>query len=85
MAELVYISCGLLSLACAAMLIRGYRSSRARLLLWSSVCFVALSVNNVLLFLDRVVYPTIDFSLPRSLAALVGLALLVYALVWETV
>ena len=34
MATLVYALCALTSLACAVLLLRGYLSSRARLLLW---------------------------------------------------
>lgn len=84
MAEVVYLIAAALSALCAAMLLRGYLRSRYKLLLWSSLCFVGLSVNNVILFLDLVVIgPRVDLSLPRSLSALVGLGLLIYALVWE--
>ncbi len=89
MAEAVYILCALTSLACAIMLARGYRQSHARFLLWSSFCFVALAANNVLLFLDKVVFPdiagfwNISFAVWRSAAALIGLALLIYGLIWD--
>ena len=59
MAEAVYILCALTSLACAAMLLRGYARSRARFLLWSGLCFVGLTINNVLLFVDKVVFPEV--------------------------
>ena len=63
MAEVVYILCALTSLACAVLLIRGYRRSRSRLLLWSCLGFVALAANNVLLFVDLVVVPhALEFS-----------------------
>ena len=39
MATLVYALCALTSLACAVLLLRGYASSRVRLLLWSGLCF----------------------------------------------
>jgi len=90
MAEAVYILCALTSLACAALLMRGYRRSRARLLFWSSLCFVFLFVNNVLLFVDKVVLPEVDdmlgvpFAIWRGSAALVGLLLLVVGLVWDS-
>ena len=41
-----------------ALLFRGYARTGARLLFWSGLCFVGLSVNNVLLFFDFVVFPT---------------------------
>jgi hypothetical protein len=84
MATLVYSLCALTSLACAALLLRGYRASRARLLLWSGLCFAGLAANNVLLLIDKRVVPTLDLSLWRSLPALAGVALLLYGLVWET-
>ena len=55
MAETVYALCALTSLACAALLLRGYVRSRVRLLLWSGLCFAFLFLNNVLLFVDKVV------------------------------
>jgi hypothetical protein len=84
MATLVYSLCALTSLACAVLLLRGYAASRARLLLWSGLCFAGLAANNVLLLIDKRVVPTLDLSLWRSLPALAGVALLLYGLVWET-
>jgi hypothetical protein len=89
MAEAVYALCAITSLACAAMLLRGYLRSRARLLLWSSLCFVFLFLNNVLLFVDKVLLPERDdmlgvsFAVWRSSVALVGIGLLLIGLVWE--
>ena len=84
MATLVYALCALTSLACAVLLLRGYASSRARLLLWSGLCFAGLAANNVLLLIDKSVAPAVDLSLWRTLPALAGVALLLYGLVWET-
>ena len=89
MAATVYILCALTSLACAVMLWRGFAQSRARFLMWSSLCFALLAVNNVLLFADKVVFPETDsvlgvsFPIWRSAAALIGLALLIYGLIWD--
>lgn len=85
-AEAVYVLCAATALACAVLLARGYRRSRARFLLWSSLCFLALALNNVLLFVDKVVYAEIvmpNLALARTGTALVGLALLVYGLIWD--
>jgi hypothetical protein len=84
MATLVYALCALTSLACAVLLLRGYASSRVRLLLWSGLCFCGLALNNILLLIDKRVVPTMDLSMWRSLPALAGVALLLYGLVWET-
>lgn len=84
MASLVYGLCAITSLICAALLGRGYLRSKARLLLWSTLCFVMLTVNNFLLVIDRVVLvDEIDLYRLRLVTALVALALLVYGLVWD--
>lgn len=83
MATLVFALCALTSLVCMLLLIRGWLQSRARLLLWASLCFAGLALNNVLLFVDLRVVPTVDLSVWRSLPALVGLMVLVYGLVWD--
>lgn len=79
---LVYILCALTSFLCAVLLWRGYRRSGARLLWWSAWCFVGLTLNNVLLVADMAI-PQIDLSLIRTLPALLGVALLIFGLVWE--
>ena len=86
MAEAVYVLCALTSAACAALLLRGYRRSGHRLLFWSGLCFVALFFNNLFLVLDKVIYPgpQVDFSLVRTLFALLGVGTLLYGLIWES-
>jgi hypothetical protein len=83
MALFVYLLCALTSAACAALLWRGYRRSRARLLLWSALCFAGFFLNNALLIVDVHFVPATDLSLWRSLPAAAGLALLLYGLVWD--
>jgi len=83
MAETVYILCGLTSLACAVLLLRGYGQSKSRLLLWSGLCFLGLTANNVFLFLDKVVFPNIDFSLWRTSSALIAVLLLLWGMIWD--
>lgn len=84
MAEVVYVLCALTSTLCAILLLRSYVRSRTRLLLWSSLCFVGLALNNALLFVDLIVVPSIDLSLARNLTALVALILLIFGLVWDS-
>lgn len=83
MAELVYISCALASLLCAILLIRSYLANRTPLLLWSSLCFVGLALNNAFLLVDVVITPSVDLSLYRSLLALAALLLLLFGLIWH--
>lgn len=79
----VYLLCAATALACCLLLLRGYWRSRARLLLWCGLCFLALTVENVVLFLDIVVFTETDLSAFHLSAALVGVALLLYGLIWE--
>ena len=79
----LYLLAILSSLACTALLFRAYAQQRLRLLLWSSLCFVGLSISNILLFVDMVVFPTIDLRPARLIAALVGLLFLLYGFIWE--
>jgi hypothetical protein len=82
---ILYLLAVLTCLACTVLLFRGYRASRQRLLLWSALCFVFLSLNNLLLFFDLVVFPTeVDLRLYRLAAALVGLAFLIYGFIFES-
>jgi hypothetical protein len=84
MATFVYALCALASVLCAALLMRGYRHSRQRLLLWAGLCFCGLALNNVLLFVDMRMVPEVDLSVWRTLPALAGVLLLIYGLVWES-
>lgn len=83
MAEVVYILCALTSLTCAALLLRSYARNRARLLLWSGLCFSGFALNNILLFIDVSMWPDTDLSIVRALPALIGLLFLLYGLVWD--
>ena len=83
MAETVYILCFLASTACAGLLLRGYRQSRTQFLLWGGLCFVGLAANNLLLFLDMVIFTHSDLSLWRNSSALIAISLLLYGLVFD--
>jgi len=84
MGEAIYALCAATSVACAALLMRSFVRTRARILLWSSLCFAGLAVNNALLVVDLVFLPHVDLSTERGVAALAGLAPLVFGLIWES-
>lgn len=74
----------LTSAACMWFLFRAYAATRLRLLLWSGLCFVFLTVNNVLLFFDVVVFPVeVDLRPYRLAAALIAVGFLLYGFIWE--
>ena len=80
----VYGLCVLTSAGCAALLLRGYARNRFPLLLWSGLCFVGLTLNNLLVFIDVQITPLIDLSTWRTIPALIGVLLLLYGMIWET-
>jgi Family of unknown function (DUF5985) len=81
---LLFLLAALTSFGCMVLLLRGYARTGVRLLLWSGLCFIFLTTNNVLLFVDAVVWPTqVDLRIYRLGAALAGVACLLYAFIWE--
>jgi hypothetical protein len=82
-AEAVYLLCALTSAACACLLFRAYLANRTPLSFWSSVAFLGLTLNNVLLFVDLVMVPTSDLTELRHGIALAAMFLLNWALVWD--
>jgi hypothetical protein len=81
---LLFSLAALTSFACMVLLFRGYARTGVRLLLWSGLCFIFLTANNVLLFFDLIVWPTqFDLRPYRLVAALAGIACLLYAFIWE--
>ncbi len=84
MASVIYTLCALTALACAILLLRGYLANRAPLLFWSGLCFLGLTLNNVLVVIDLVIFPTgIDLRLARALAGLASMTLLLYGLIFQ--
>ena len=81
---LVYILCTITSLLCAGMLFRGYRRSGFRLLLWSSLCFVGLTIENIMLYVDLHVIKDVSLVVWRKLPGLMGVGLLLYGVIWES-
>lgn len=81
---LLFLFAALTSFCCMVLLLRSYARTGVRLLLWSGLCFIFLTTNNVLLFVDAVVWPTqVDLRIYRLGAALAGVACLLYAFIWE--
>ncbi len=79
----VYLLCFLTSFAAMVLLYRSYLQHETRLLLWSALAFVALAVNNLLLFVDIVVLPSVNLLPLRYLSALIAVGLMLYGFVWE--
>jgi len=84
MSGIVYGLCALTALVCAWLLLLAWWRSRYRLLLWSSLCFIGLTLNNLLLVFDKLIFPEIDLSLWRYGTAMVSLVVLLFGMIWET-
>lgn len=83
MRSVVYILNALTFATCGVLLLRGYWRGRQRLLLWSGLCFTGLSISNLLIFVDLVVFPETDLYVLRLGSATVSMLLLMWGLIWE--
>ena len=79
----VYLLCFLTSAACALLLARNFRRTRARLLMWSALCFLLLAANNFVVVLDLLVLPEADFRLFRLLLSLAAVSVLLFGFIWD--
>jgi hypothetical protein len=82
-AAAVYLLGMFVALACGVLLARGYRRSRQRLLLWSSICFCGLALSGALLFVDLTLVAT-DLHLVRRAVTAISLLVLLYGLVLDS-
>lgn len=83
-AVIIYGLCALTAFLCACLLLLAYFRSHYKLLLWGGLCFVGLTMNNVLVIADELIFPTIELSTWRLTAALTGMTVLLYGLIWDT-
>lgn len=83
MEGMVYLLCAATTLACSALLYRGYRRSRARLLLWSSICFALITLENALLFVDLITIPSVSLAVWRMTLALLAIMVLLIGMIWD--
>lgn len=80
---LLYLMAVLTCFACTILLGRSYLQTHLRLLLWSTLCFVGLTISNVLLFFDLMIFTELDLRPWRLTFALAGLLFLLYGFIWE--
>lgn len=80
---IVYALCLATSAACAWLLGRTWRRTRAKLLFWSALCFALLAINNLFVILDLLVIPGLDLRLTRLGLSLAAVAVLLYGFIWK--
>lgn len=83
MSAALYILTIITTLVCSILLLRAYFRVRNRLLLWSGLCFVGLTVENLLVLADMVLFPAVDLYTYRLASAALSITLLFFGLVWE--
>jgi hypothetical protein len=84
MAAAVYVVGILVTALCALLLLQAYGRVGQKLLLWSGLCFVGLTISNVLLFIDLVVWLDASLYSWRLSSSALAMLLLLYGLVWES-
>jgi hypothetical protein len=62
----IYTLCAMTAALCTYLLMQAYRRGGYRLLLWSGLCFAGLTLNNLLLVVDKVVIPDGDLTFWRT-------------------
>jgi len=80
----IFSLCLVTSATCAFLLLRQYRYVRTKLLFWSALCFLALTINNALVVADLLILPDdVSLLIYRHLASLTAVAVLLYGFIWE--
>jgi len=63
---------------------RRFRRTGSRLLLWSAICFCLLACNNLLVIIDILILPMVDFGVVRLLFSLAATAVLLFGFIWNS-
>ena len=81
---MVYGLCLAASGLCAGLLIRAWYRVRSRLLFWTALSFVFLTLNNLALVADMVVFPGVYLWPLRFIPAFVAVCILLFGFIWES-
>jgi hypothetical protein len=80
---LVYLLCFVTSVICALLLGRTYVRTRARMLLWSAICFTLLALANLLVVFDLLVFVDYDLRPTRLWVSLAAVGVLLFGFIWD--
>jgi hypothetical protein len=84
MATIIYGLCAVTSALCASLLLHAYGRTAYRLLFWSGLFFAVATLNNIMLMVDKLIFPVeIDLTIPRYLVALAALGCLFKGLIFD--
>jgi hypothetical protein len=84
MVGMIYLLCALTAMLCSWLLLRAYRTSGYKLLLWGGLCFAGFTLNNLLLIVDKFLMLYVDLSSWRLILALASVMVLLYGLIWDS-
>ena len=84
MTTALYILTCITTLLCAILLLRAFVQVRKRLLFWSGLCFVGLTISNIFVVADFVLFPNVDFYTYRLGSKAISMACILYGLLWES-
>ena len=79
----IYVLCMCASAVCAVLLARTYGRTRSRLLLWTAISFGLLTINNMFLVLDMLVFRQVDLWPARAITFQAAMLVLLYGFIWE--
>lgn len=83
MSAALYIATILTTLFCTVLLLRAWLRVRNPLLLWSGLCFAGLTIDNILVLGDMLLFPNTDLYTWRLVSAGLSVSLLLFGLIWE--
>jgi hypothetical protein len=84
MTPALYILTCVTTLFCAVLLLRGFKRVRKRLLLWSGLCFLGLTLANAFVIADLILFPSMDLYTYRLGSTAVSMVLILYGLIGES-
>lgn len=84
MTAALYILTCITTLLCAALLLRAFVNARKRLLLWSGLCFVGLTISNLFVVADLLLFPNVDLYTYRLGSTAVSMTFILFGLIWES-
>ena len=82
-AEAIYLLCALTSMVACALLLRSYMQRRTPLLLWSCIGFFGLAINNVLVYVDLVLFVGVNLTAIRTVAGAMAMVVMLWGFIWE--
>ena len=83
MSAALYFLTILTTLFCSVLLLRAWMRARNGLLLLSGLCFAGLTLDNILVLADMVLFPSVDLYSWRLASVAISVSLLLFGLVWQ--